>query len=149
MANVVKVSTVESNQKLMAAIEDYFKKGRYAEITQVIGMHSILIDPQHTREDQKNLYQSVLTMIKNRIAGKLGKKYSTWYTDFPRIMDQIVTAGQIITDKASAEVLASRRAAYGPFKSPDDFFFWGLDDRKLSLGQIVQYLEKTADLHAR
>lgn len=149
MPEVVKVSSVESSQKLMAAIEDYFKKGRYAEITQVIGMHSVLIDPQHMLADQKNLYRSVLNMIKDRISGNLGKKYSAWYSDFPRIMDRIVTAGQIITDKACEEVLASHRAAYGPFKSADDFFFWGLHDRKLSLDQIVKYLERTAELHAR
>lgn len=149
MAEVVKVSAVETRQKLMAAIEEYFKKGRYAEITQAIGMHSVLVDPQHTMEDQANLYRIVLDMIKNRMAGKLGKKYASWFTAFPKIMDDVISGGQIITDKGSLEVLSSHRAAFGPFKSADDFFFWALDDRKLTLDQIVTYLEKTAELHAR
>jgi hypothetical protein len=29
----------------------------------------------------------------------------------------------------------------------DDFFSWALDDRKLSLDQIVAYIEKTAEMH--
>ena len=145
MPEVVKVSTVESNQKLMAALEDYFKRGRYAEITQVIGMHSILIDPQHSIQDQAKLYRLVLTMIKNRVSGQLGKNYGAWYAEFPKIMDGIVAAKQVITDQLSVEMLASHRAAFGPFKSLDDFFFWALDDRKLALDQIVKYIEKTAD----
>lgn len=147
MPEVVKVSTVESSQNLMAAIGEYFKKGRYAEITQAIGMHSILIDPQHTMEDQARLYRSVLNMTKNKIAGNLGKKYSSWYAEFPKIMDKFVSGGQVVTDKASSDVLASYRTAYGPFKSVDDFFFWALDDRRLTLDQIVKYIEKTAELH--
>jgi hypothetical protein len=149
MAEVVKVSTVESNQKLMSAVEDYFKKRRYAEITQAIGMHSILIDPQHTREDQKQLYRSVLDMIKNRISGNLGNKYSAWYAAFPEIMDQIVAERQIVTDNSSTDMLSSHRAAFGPFKSVNDFFFWGLHDRRLSLDQIIRYIEKTTELRNR
>ena len=33
---------------------------------------------------------------------------------------------------------------YGPFKSVDDFFFWALDDRRLTLDRIVNMIEKTA-----
>jgi hypothetical protein len=144
MPEVVKVSNIESSQKLAATIDEYFKKGRYAEITQAIGMHSLLIDSEHTIEDQARLYRSVLNMIKKRIAGNLDKGYAAWYADFPKIMDQLVTGGQIVTDKASAEVISSHCAAYGPFKSVDDFFFWALDDRRLTLDQIVTYIEKTA-----
>jgi hypothetical protein len=149
MTEVVKVSTIESGQKLLATIEEYFKKGQYAEITQAIGLHSILIDPIHANEDQKRLYRTVLDMIKNRIAAKLAKQYSAWYSGFPAIMDRIVNGAQIVTDNAAAEVLASRRAAFGPFKSVDDFYFWALDDRRLSLDEIVKYLEKTSESIAK
>jgi hypothetical protein len=149
MSEVVKVSTVESGQELMAAIEGYFTKERYAEITQAIGMHSILIDPNHSIENQKRLYYSILEMIKNRIAGRLGKEYSTWYTRFSAVMDGIVTRKQVVTDEASAEVLASRRAAFGPFRSVEDFFFWALDDRRLTLDGIVNYLEKSSESNGK
>lgn len=149
MPEVVKVSTVESSQNLMSALEGYFKKGRYAEIAQLIGMHSILIDPQHSMRDQAKLYRSVLTMIKNKTSGQLGKNYGAWYAEFPAIMDSLVTGRQVVTDTLSVELLASHRAAVGPFKSLDDFFFWALDDRKLSLDQIVKYIEKTAESFIR
>lgn len=149
MSEVVRVSSVESSQTLLAAIEDYFKKGRYAEITQAIGMHSILIDRNHTIEDQHRLYRSVLTLLKNRIASTLGRQYAAWYSDFPKTLDGIVSAGQIVTDKISAEVLASHRAAYGPFKSADDFYFWALDDRRLTLEQIVKYFDKSVEVYGR
>jgi hypothetical protein len=149
MLEVVKVSTVESSQKLVAALEEYFKRGHYAEMTQAIGMHSVLIDPQHTMEDQARLYRAVLNMIKNRISGHLGKKYAEWYDDFPKLMDGIVTGGQIVTDKRAAEMISSHRSAFGPFKSVDDFYFWALDDRRLTLAEIVKYLEKTEELFIR
>jgi hypothetical protein len=149
MPEVVKVSSIETNQELMSSVEQYFKKGRYTEITQAIGLHSILIDPQYTRKDQDRLYRSVLNMIKNEIADNLGKKYAGWYSDFPKVMDEIVTGEQIVTDKVSSEMLSSHRAAYGPFKSADDFFFWALDDRRLTLDQVVKYFKKTAELHCR
>jgi len=28
----------------------------------------------------------------------------------------------------------------------DEFFFWALDDRRLTLDQIVKYIEKTAEM---
>jgi hypothetical protein len=149
MPEVVKVSTVESAQKLREALEEYFKKGRYAEIAQVIGMHSILIDPQHSIQDQAKLYRSVLNMIKSRISGQLGKNYGGWYAEFPKIMDTLVAGRQVVSDQSSVEVLSSHRAAGGPFKSVEDFYFWALDDRKLSLEQIVKYIEKTADSYRK
>lgn len=147
MPEGVRVSTVESGQKLMAAIKNYFKKERYAEITQVIGMHSVLINPSRMREDQNVLFRSVLTMIKNRISGSLGGNYAAWYASFPKIMDEVIGGKQIITDAGSADILASYRAAGGSFKSVDSFLFWALNDRKLGLDQIVTYIEKTAELH--
>lgn len=149
MPEVVRVSTVESSQKLLAAIEDFFKRGRYAEITQAIGMHSILIDSNHTIEDQKRLYRTVLTMIKDKIAGGLGRDYAAWYSDFPRTLDGIVSSGQVVTDKGSAEMLASYRAAHGAFRSADDFFFWALDDRRMSLEQIVKYFDKCVEVYGK
>jgi hypothetical protein len=143
MPEVVQVSSVEHIQGLMAAIGDYFKRGRYAEITQAIGMHSILIDPEHTMRDQARLYHAVLDMIKDKVKTGLGKHYSAWYVNFPKIMDELVSSGVDVTDHAAVAVLASRRSAFGPFKSLDDFFSWSLDDRKLTLDQIVKYIEQT------
>jgi hypothetical protein len=144
MADLVRVSDIEKKEKLRSYLEELFKKGKYAEITQAIGMYSILIDPEHTISDQSGLYHFVLDMIKERVRTTKGKGYAAWYTGFPKILDQIVAANQIVTDKAAAEVLASQRAALGPFKSLDDFFFWVLDDRRLPLEQIVKYIEQTA-----
>lgn len=143
MPEVVRVSTIENNQGLMASIEDYFKRGRYAELTQAIGMHSLLIDPQHTIYDQSHYYRTVLDLIKDRVRAGLGKHYSAWYANFPKLMDEIISAGGEGNDKLAASILASHREAYGPFKSVDAFFFWGLDERRLELGQIVNYIEKT------
>ena len=141
MPEVVRVSTIENNQSLMASIEDYFKRGRYAEITQAIGMHSLLIDPQHTMHDQTHYYRKVLDMTKDKVRAGLGKHYSAWYASFPKLMDEIVSAGG--NDKLATSIIASHRQAYGLFKSVDDFFFWGLDDRRLELDRIVNYIEKT------
>lgn len=143
MPELVMVSSVEKKEQLRTYLEELFRKERWSEMTQAIGMHSILIDPQHTMADQADLYRFVLDMIKGRITKAKGKSYGAWYADFPKLMDRIVSAKQIVTDAAAAEVIASYRAAFGPFKSADDFFFWALDDRRLSLGQIVKYIEKT------
>jgi len=115
-------------------------------MTQAVGMHSLLIDPQHTMGDQAALYRFVLDMLKDRIRTSRGKGYSAWYTCFPKLMDQLISANQLVTDKAAAEVLASYRAGYGPFKSVDDFFFWALEERRLPLDQIVKYIEQTTAL---
>lgn len=144
MAELVRVSDIEKKEKLKSYLEELFKKGKYAEMTQAIGMHSILIDAEHTMSDQSGLYHFVLDLIKDRIRTTKGKSYAAWYTGFPKILDQMISANQILTDKAAADVLASQRAGSGPFKSLDDFFFWVLDDRRLPLEQIVKYIEATA-----
>jgi len=144
MSELVMVSDVERIEKLKTYLEELFKHQRYSEMTQAIGMHSILIDPQHTMTDQADLYHAVLNMIKDSISKAKGNNYSAWYVSFPNRLDGIVTGNRIITDNTAADALASHRAAYGPFKSLDDFFFWALDDRRLPLGQIVKYIEQTA-----
>ncbi len=144
MPELVMVSSVESMEKLKASLEQLFVQKRYSEITQAIGLHSVLFDPLHMMDDQSSMYRFVLNMLKDRIAKARGKSYEAWYADFPKLLDQIVTANKIITDAAAADVLASHRAGFGPFKSLDDFFFWALDDRRLPLGQIVQYVESTS-----
>jgi hypothetical protein len=148
MTELVRVSDVENKEHLKSYLEELFRKGQYAEMTQAIGMHSLLIDPQHTMSDQAALYRFVLDMIKDRIRKSKGTGYAAWYAGFPKVMDQLVSANQIVTDKATADVIASHRAAYGPFKSVDDFFAWALEDRRLELGQIVKYIEQTAALAA-
>ncbi len=145
MPDVVKVSSVETSRNLMSAIEEYFRTGHYAEITQAIGMHSILIESEHMVSDQRNLYQTVLTMIKNKLSGTLGKTYATWYADFPQLLDRLVAKNSIVVNEGASGVLSSHRSAFGAFKSLDDFFFWCLDDRRLTLAQIITYIEKTAE----
>ena len=143
MPEVVKVSSVNNNQHLMSTIDTYFKAGRYAEITQAIGIHSILIESEHTMLDQAGLYRSVLQKIKEKVHASLGKHYSAWYTHFPKLMDELVTSGNGSVDRNTAAMLVSRHDAFGPFKSLEDFFFWSLEDRRLTLHQIVEYIEKT------
>jgi len=149
MPEVVRVSNIEKMDKLKVYIEESFKKARYSEITQAIGMHSLLIDPQHTMQDQVNLYHGILSMIKDRIKRDKGNGYGAWYASFPKLLDELVSSKQVVADKASIEVIASHREAYGFFKSVDDFFFWALDDRRLSLDKIVAYIEKTAEMHGK
>lgn len=144
MSELVTVSSVENKERLKTYLEDLFKRERYAEITEAVGMHSILIDPQNTMTDQASLYHFVLDMIKDRVRRAKGKGYSTWYAGFPKAMDQLVAGNEIVADRTAADMLASHRAAFGPFKSLDDFFFWALDDRRLLLSHIVKYIEKTA-----
>ncbi len=148
MSELVLVSKVEKKEELKVYLEELFGQQRYSEMGQAIGMHSLLIDPQHTMSDQAELYRFVLNLIKHQISATKGKSYGTWYSAFPTILDQIVSENQVVTDAAAADVVASHRAAYGAFKSLDDFFFWALDDRRLPLGQIVKYIEKTVALAA-
>jgi len=143
MLEVVKVSTIDKEQSLIASIEGYFKRGHYDEITQAIGMYSTVIDPQHMIADQSRFYRFVLNLLKGEVSKKLGKQYAAWYTDFPRVIDGIVTAGKENGNSAFLPMLASHREAYGPFKSLDDFFLWALDDRKMTLSQLVQFIEQT------
>jgi hypothetical protein len=147
MPETVLVSNVEKMDKLKIYLEESFNKSRYSEITQAIGMHSLLIDPQHTMKDQAGLYHGILNMLKERLSKSKGKNYGAWYSAFPELMDNLISSKQIVTDKATIDVITSHRDAYGPFKSVDDFFFWSLDDRKLTLDQIVKYIEKTAEMH--
>ena len=149
MTEVVRVSDVEKKEHLKSYLKELFKKGQYAEMTQAIGMHSLIIDPQHTMSDQADLYRFVLDMIKDRIRASRGQGYAAWYAGFPKIMDQLVSTNQLMTDKAAADVIASHRASYGPFKSVDDFFFWALDERRLELDLIVKFIEQTSTLAAR
>jgi hypothetical protein len=146
MSEVVQVSNVEKMDKLKMYLEDAFKKSRYSEITEAIGMHSLIVDPQHTMKDQTNLFRSILNMEKGKISGSKGKSYGAWYTEFPTLMDKLVTTKQLVTDNASLDVLTAHHNAYGPFKSVDDFFFWALDERRLTLDQIIKYIEKTAEM---
>jgi hypothetical protein len=147
MPEVVLVSNVEKLDKLKIYLEESFKKSRYSEITQAIGMHSLLIDPEHTMEDQSNLYHSILNMLKERISKSKSKSYGAWYAEFPALMDKLVISKQTVTDNASLEVITDHCNAYGLFKSVDDFFFWALDDRRLTLDEIVKYIDKTAEMY--
>jgi hypothetical protein len=147
MPEVVLVSNIEKMDKLKVYLQESFKKARYSEITQAIGMHSLLIDPQHTMKDQADLYHGMLNIMKEKIRSIKGKSYGTWYSSFSKLMDELVSSRQVVIDKASLDVIASHHEAYGSFKSVDDFFFWALDDRRLSLEQIVKYIEKTAEIH--
>lgn len=146
MSEVVLVSNIEKMDKLKIYLEESFKKSRYSEITEAIGMHSLLIDPQNTMKDQANLYHGILSMLKERISKSKGKSYGAWYAAFPALLDKLVSSKQIVTDNGTLNVITDHREAYGPFKSMDDFFFWALDDRRLTLDEIVKYIEKTAGM---
>jgi predicted ATP-dependent Lon-type protease len=146
MPEVVQVSNVEKMDKLKIYLEDAFKKSRYSEITQAIGMHSLIVDPEHTMKDQANLFRGILNMVKEKISGSKGKSYGVWYTEFPVLMDKLISTRQLVTDNASLDVLTAHHNAYGMFKSVDDFFFWALDERRLTLDQIIKYIEKTAEM---
>lgn len=142
MQEVVNVSSVENLDQLKSYIDGHFAKNQYTEITQAIGIYSILIDSEHTIGDQSRLYHQVLNLLKDRIRTRLGKDYAPWYAAFSkRASEASKLAG---TDKTALDVIDSRLHAYGPFKSVDDFFFWALDDRRLTLDRIVNFIEKTA-----
>lgn len=150
MPDVVREANIANGDILKPYIETLFKKEQYPEIGLAIGMHSLLIDPEHTIRDQAGLYRLVLNLLKERIRGRKSDSYAAWYADFPASLDALVSANQVVTDKPSADVLASYRAAFGPFKSLDEFFFWALrTDRRLTLGQIVKYIEKTAEANGK
>jgi hypothetical protein len=146
MPEVVMVSNIEKMDKLKVYLQESFKKARYSEVTQAIGMHSLLIDPQHTMKDQAGLYHGMLNVLKEKIRNIKGKSYGAWYSSFPKLMDELMTSNQGVIDKASLDVITSHHEAYGSFKSVDDFFIWALDDRRLNLEQIVKYIEKTAEI---
>ncbi len=142
MQEVVNVSSVENLDQLKSYIDVHFAQNKYTEITQAIGIHSLLIDSEHTIGDQSRLYRQVLNLLKDRLKEKLGKHYAVWYATFPKLANEASKfAG---TDRNAADAIDSRLQAYGPFKSMDDFFFWALDDRRLTLDRIVNMIEKTA-----
>jgi hypothetical protein len=142
MQEVVNVSSVENLEQLKSYIDVHFAQNKYYEITQAIGIHSLLIDSEHTLGDQNKRYRQVLNLLKDRIKAKLGKDYAPWYAAFPKLANEpSMLAGM---DKNAADTIASRLQAYGPFKSVDDFFFWALEDRRLTLDRIVTAIEKTA-----
>lgn len=143
MPEIVMVSDVESIEKLRSSVEEFFKQGRYEEISRAIGMYSILTDSQHMRKDQSQLFHYVLELIKNRIMKEKRNDYSSWLSAFPKLMAKLAAGHTVVTDRAAADVLASHHSAFGPFRSIDEFFFWALEDRRLPLDNIVKYIEKT------
>lgn len=143
MPELVTVSNVERLEELKTYLNELFEKGKYAEITQAIGMHSILIDPEHMAGDQDHLYRLILNLLKKKINREHPKQYSAWITAFPSILDGFVKEGRIITDQAAQTALASRTSAFGAFTSLDEFYEWALEDRRLTLAQIVRYVEAT------
>jgi len=146
MPQVVMVSSVSNADKLRTTVERYFEQGRYSEITESIGLHSILIDPDHMIGDQNRHYRFVLDLIKNRITKARGKAHASWYLRFPEIMSELAESEQVVTDAMSAAMVSDRHQAGGPFRSVEDFYFWALDDRRLSLDHIVKYIETAAEL---
>jgi hypothetical protein len=147
MPNVVRPEKVETVEKLTKYIDELYKKNQYEEIILAIGMHSLLIDMQNTLTDQASRYRYVLGLIKDRIRNRMGQTYAAWYRNFPMLMDGLVSANRLVIDKSCADVLGSYRAAFGPFKSLEDFYSWALvTDRRLTLDKIVRYIEKTVEL---
>ena len=147
MPQLVMVSNVEKLEELKTYINDLFARDRFAEITQAIGMHSILIDPEHMIGDQDHLYHLVLNLLKKRIVNERGALYSSWLISFPSLIARLVQENSIVTDAAAQSALASRHASFGPFSSLDEFYFWALDDRRLLLDQIITYVRKTIEMH--
>lgn len=147
MPDLVTVTSVENLENLKTKINSLFEQGKFAEITQAIGMHSILIDPEHMISDQDHLYHMVLNLIKNKINREDPKRYSSWLIAFPALLNRLVEEKQIVTDASSLSVLSSRTDSFGLFASLDEFYFWALDDRRLTLDQIVRYIEKTVELY--
>lgn len=143
MTELVTVSSVEEHEKLQTSIEDLFKKERYEDISRAIGIHSILIDPQHTISEQDRLYRYVLDLIKKKISALDPKNYSSWLASFPKLLSELIASGKVVSDQRASDVLASRHSAFGPFKSLDDFYFWALDDRRLTLTDIMKYIQAT------
>lgn len=149
MPELVTVSSVERLDSLHTYINDLLDKGRYAEITQAIGMHSILMEPEHMIVDQDHLYHLVLNLLKKKTTREDPKTYSSWLIAFPALLARLVGDGRIVTDEAAQSVLASRHAAFGPFTSLDEFWFWALDDRRLPLEQIIRYVRATLEMHRK
>lgn len=149
MPDLVTVSSIEKLEEMKTNINALFEQGKYAEIVQSIGMHSILIDPEHMIRDQDHLYHMVLNLLKNKINRENPKRYSAWLRSFPSILSRLIEDKEIVTDAASLSSMTSRIASFGPFSSLDEFYFWALEDRRLTLDQIVKYIEKTVEIHGQ
>ncbi len=146
MPELVTVSSVEKLESLKTTINGLFERRKYAEIVQSIGMHSILMEPEHMIGDQDSLYHLVLNLMKKRIHREDPKRYSSWLIAFPALLSRIVDEGQVIADDAAQSALVSRLTAFGPFTSLDEFYFWALDDRRLPLDQIIRYVDRTLEM---
>jgi hypothetical protein len=147
MPDLVTVSSVEKLESLRTTINELFEHGKYAEIVQSIGMHSILIEPEHMIGDQESLYHLVLNLIKKKIHREDAKRYSSWLNAFPALLSRIVEEGQVIADDAAQSALVSRLTSLGPFTSLDEFYFWALEDRRLPLDQIIRFIDRTVEMH--
>ncbi len=146
MAEVLMVSNAENIEKLRSTVEELFRQGRYEEVSRAIGMYSLFTEPGHTRIDQSQLYHHVLDLIKNKISKENRNDYSTWLSAFPKLMAELAAGHTVVIDRAAADALASHHSAYGPFRSIDEFFVWALEDRRLTLDNIVKYVEKTVEM---
>ena len=147
MPELVTVSSVEKLESLRTTINKLFELGKFAEIIQSIGMHSIMMEPEHMIGDQDSLYHLVLNLIKKKIQRDDPKRYSAWLIAFPALLSRIVEEGQVISDDAAQSALVSRLTSFGPFTSLDEFYFWALDDRRLPLDQIIRYIDRTTEMH--
>jgi hypothetical protein len=147
MPELVTVSSVEKLESLRTTINELFDLGKFAEIIQSIGMHSIMMEPEHMIGDQDSLYHLVLNLIKKKIQRDDPKRYSAWLIAFPALLSRIVEEGQVIADDAAQSALVSRLTSFGPFTSLDEFYFWALDDRRLPLDQIIRYIDRTTEMH--
>ena len=146
MAEILMVSNVENIEKLRSTVEELFRLGRYDEVSRAIGMYSLFTDPGHTLIDQSQLYHHVLDLIKNKISKDNRNKYSSWLSAFPNLMAELAADHTVVIDRASADALASHHSAHGPFRSVDEFFIWALEDRRLTLDNIVKYIEKSVKM---
>jgi len=146
MPELVTVSSCEKLESLRTTINELFENGKYAEIIQSIGMHSILMEPEHMIGDQESLYHLVLNLKKKKVQREDPKQYSSWLLSFPALLSRIVNEGQILSDDAGQSALVSRLASFGPFTSLDEFYFWALEDRRLPLDQIIRYIDRTIEM---
>lgn len=149
MPDVLMVSNVENIEKLRSTVEELFRLGRYDEVSRAIGMYSLFTDPGHTLIDQSQLYHHVLDLIKNKISKENRTGYSSWLSAFPALMAKLAEDRTVVIDKASANALASHHSSHGPFRSVDEFFVWALEDRRLTLDNIVKYIEKTLKMQKK
>jgi hypothetical protein len=147
MPELVTVSSVEKLDSLRTTINELFEHGKFAEIIQTIGMHSIMMEPEHMISDQDSLYHLVLNLKKKKVHREDPKRYSAWLIAFPALLSRLVNEGQVIADDAAQSALVSRLTSFGPFTSLDEFYFWALDDRRLPLDQLIRYIYRTTEMH--